>query len=362
MDDGLERLVSSLLYEGYALYPYTPEATKNATPTPFGIIYPPTYAAECAGAHDHLRMECLARPGDDATVTATVRWLAPDGHGRRAVERRATVGPAAIGERVTEDIPSGRLTMRSEPADDDGLAVVRTCVHNTEDVKAGLTRAAALGASLLSVHLVVELSAGTFVSPLEAGRTSVNVFPVLAGADDGAVLGAGIVLPDHPQISERSHGDLFDNTEIEEALVLHVHALTDAERVDAAAQDRVVGDMLERALALGPEEIMALHSGLTETDPETLRTRGAAEVRGERSAVLDGVRYRLGDTVVLRPGTDRDPFDRMLDGRRATIERIYVAVDDRVHLGVTVDDDPGAELMRETGRYLFFFAGEVEPT
>jgi hypothetical protein len=28
---------------------------------------------------------------------------------------------------------------------------------------------------------------------------------------------------------------------------------------------------------------------------------------------------------------------------------------------VTVDDDPGQELMRETGRYLFFFAGEVEP-
>ncbi len=45
----LDELVSSLLYEGYALYPYTPGATKNATPTPFGIVYPPAYAAECAG-------------------------------------------------------------------------------------------------------------------------------------------------------------------------------------------------------------------------------------------------------------------------------------------------------------------------
>ena len=27
---------------------------------------------------------------------------------------------------------------------------------------------------------------------------------------------------------------------------------------------------------------------------------------------------------------------------------------------MTVDDDPGQELMRDTGRYLFFFAGEVE--
>ena len=51
----------------------------------------------------------------------------------------------------------------------------------------------------------------------------------------------------------------------------------------------------------------------------------------------------------------------MLDGREATIERIYLDYDDRVYLGVTVDDDPGQELMRETGRYLFFFANEVEP-
>jgi hypothetical protein len=51
----------------------------------------------------------------------------------------------------------------------------------------------------------------------------------------------------------------------------------------------------------------------------------------------------------------------MLDGRRATLERIYVDYDGRVHLAVTVDDDPGQELMRETGRYLFFFADEVEP-
>ena len=50
----------------------------------------------------------------------------------------------------------------------------------------------------------------------------------------------------------------------------------------------------------------------------------------------------------------------MLDGRTATVERIFVDYDDKVYLGVTVDDDPGQELMRETGRFLFFFAPEVE--
>ena len=361
---GLEELVASLLYEGYALYPYTPEATKNATPTPFGIIYPPVYATECAGAYDHARMECVAVPADGATLSATLCWLQPDGSGHKAVQRRATLGPAALGERVTERRDGWRFTLRSEPGPgDDGRVLVRACVHNVREVASGLSRASALAESLLSTHIVIELSAGSFVSPLEAGRASVNTFPVLASRDDRAVLGAGIVLPDHPRISDDSHGNLFDNTEIEEALVLHVHALTDDERAAASASDEAVGDMLERALALGPEEIMGLHSGLVDApaDPDALRTRGASEIRGERDAVIDGVRYELGDTIRLRPGTDRDAFDRMLDGRRATIERIYVDYDDRVHIGVTVDDDPGQQLMRETGRYLFFFEGEVEP-
>ena len=63
---------------------------------------------------------------------------------------------------------------------------------------------------------------------------------------------------------------------------------------------------------------------------------------------------------MIRPGPDADLHARLLDGRTATIERIFVDYDGRVHLGVTVDDDPGQELMRETGRLLFFFAPEVE--
>jgi hypothetical protein len=76
------------------------------------------------------------------------------------------------------------------------------------------------------------------------------------------VLGAAIILPDHPRIAPESHGNLFDNTEIEEALVLHVHALSDSEREQAASQDPVVREMLERTLAVTPQEIIGLHSGL----------------------------------------------------------------------------------------------------
>ena len=71
------------------------------------------------------------------------------------------------------------------------------------------------------------LDGGRFVSPLEApdGCESVNTFPVLATDADDALLGAAIVLPDHPRLAPESRGDLFDGTEIEEALLLHVLAL-----------------------------------------------------------------------------------------------------------------------------------------
>ena len=59
MPDALGQLVDTLLYEGYALYPYTPGATKNATPTPFGIAYPPAYAQTLQSTFDHLELRCV---------------------------------------------------------------------------------------------------------------------------------------------------------------------------------------------------------------------------------------------------------------------------------------------------------------
>jgi hypothetical protein len=348
----LEELVDSLLYEGYALYPYTPGAAKNATPTPFGIVYPPAYARECEGAFDHARLECAALPAPRASLSALLRFLVASGERHEAVQRRVELGPVAIGERQTVEFPGGRFTVRSELADD-GEALVRACVHNTSDAGSGLDRSSALAHSLISTHIVLRLSAGRFVSPLERPLRSVNTFPVLATPNDDAVLGAAIVLPDHPQIAPQSRGNLFDNTEIEEALVLHVQSLSDTEREAAVTQDPAVREMLERALAVTPEEIVRLH-GL-------MKPVGHADDNpGEPFAILHGERIAPGDSVILRPGTDRDVYDRMLHGRRATVERIYVDYDDRVHIAVTVDDDPGQELMRETGRYLFFFAEEVQ--
>jgi hypothetical protein len=188
---------------------------------------------------------------------------------------------------------------------------------------------------------------------------------VLATPADDVVLGAAIVLPDHPQIAPESRGGLFDSTEIEEALLLHVHALSDAEREEIERQDPAVREMVRRAAASTPEDIIALHGRVTLRDPQTdeppSEPPGLVDPRvGEEVAEVDGVTFRRGGKVLIKPGPDADLQARMLDGRTATIERILIDYDGKTHLGLTIDGDPGQELMRDSGRYLFFFAPEVE--
>ena len=177
----------------------------------------------------------------------------------------------------------------------------------------GLDRAGALRSSLLSTHLVARAPGSRFASPVAPGPTAaaavaacdhVNIFPVLATAADDAVLGATIVLPDHPQIAPESHGDLFDATEIEEALLLHVLALSDAERAAIAEQDPAVRAMLARAEAAGPEEIARLR-GRVDDRPTSRPPTGPARPTSpaSRRSSVDGVTLpRAAPRSWLRPG------------------------------------------------------------
>ncbi|MGA8336991.1 MAG: hypothetical protein WB761_19805, partial [Solirubrobacteraceae bacterium] len=141
--------------------------------------------------------------------------------------------------------------------------------------------------------------------------------------------------------------------------------LSDSERAEIERADPAVREMIERAAAATPEDIIALHGRVEIRDPETLspptEPPGLPDpAAGQPEATVDGVRFARGFKVVIRPGPDADIQARMLDGRIATIERILTDYDGKVHLGVTVDDDPGRDLLRETGRFLYFFAPEVE--
>ena len=94
------------------------------------------------------------------------------------------------------------------------------------------------------------------------------------------------------------------------------------------------------------------------------RRAGAARAPAARTqvtVVTATSTFRRGDTVRLRPAHGGDPYDRMLDGRTRDDRAHPHDVDDRLYFAVTVDGDPGQDLLRDTGRYLFFFEGEVEP-
>jgi hypothetical protein len=352
----VDALVDSLLYEGYALYPYTPGATKNATPTPFGIVYPPAYARALATTHDHLELQCVVE--GDGEVTAEVRFLVPSGERHRAEPQRIA---------GTGDFRCGGLSISTRlivtPLDHTRRRVSFR-VENHTRAPAGLDRAAAIARSLISTHPLLRVAGGRFVSQLDAPCDSVNTWPVLASVEDDVMLGAAIVLPDHPQIAPESRGNLFDNTEIEEALVLHVQALSDEERAEVEDQDLAVREMIERASTVTPEELLKLHGRVELRDPVTTEPpRPSADVRdptrGLPEVEVDGVVFRRGGQVTVRPGTGADLHARMLEGRTVTVERIYRDYDGKVHLGVSVDQ-PGQEIMRETGRFMWFFPPEVE--
>jgi hypothetical protein len=373
MADHLEALLESLLWEGYALYPYTPGATKNATPTPFGIVYPPVYAATLASTFDHLELRCIVQAPPDAVLSAEVRFLEASGERHqgqaRRVELPGAMAGALSGRAAVKPASVGALTVELSletvplPAGDEYEVVLR--VRNRTLVSSGLDRAGALRRSLISTHPVLRVAGGRFVSALERPCASVNTFPVLAADGDDVMLGAAIVLPDHPRLAPESLGGLFDSTEIEEALLLHVRTLSDDERAEIERQDPAVRAMVARAQSATPEDIVSLHGRVQLRDPVTLEPPseppGLADPRAGDSVLDVGDRtFRRGAKVVIRPAPDADIQARMLDGRRATIERIFTDYDGRAHLGLTIDDDPGQELMRETGRYLYFFAPELE--
>jgi len=352
----LERLVDSLLFEGYALYPYTPGATKNATPTPFGIVYPADYARNQTHAFDRMQMQGVVTDAD-ALVTGEVRFLQPSGEQHRAVERKIQLGAAPSKVRFDFDGVEGfaELVVERLP---DGHGRMTLTVENTTPLteeEAVADRKEALLKSMLSTHLLGRVDGATFLSPLErgddgvAGCCQVNTWPVLATKEDDALLAPTIMLPDHPELAPESVNDFFDGTEIEEALVLHIQALSDQEREEIAAQDPKVREMLARADATTPQQLMDLHGRVRIEDPP-----------GEREVTYEGITYKRGDKVILRPPKDADVYDKMLEGRKATIHRLFLRIDDRLHLGVTVDDDPMQEILGESGRFLFFFSEEVE--
>ncbi|WSF37026.1 hypothetical protein OG625_03125 [Streptomyces sp. NBC_01351] len=256
------------------------------------------------------------------------------------------------------------------------------------------TREEALPRSLVAAHLLLGLSSGSFLSmtdPPEWAKGAVascenrHTWPVLAGEPGRAdvVLSSPIILEDHPAIAPESAGAMYDATEIDEILALRTAALTDQEKREARGTDPRAAAVIDLADSMPPEVLERLHGavrglrditgepGAGAEDPAALfrpetpwwDPAGADPVEPAPDHVtVDGVRVGVGSRVVLRPGLRRtDAQDLFLQGRTALVEAVLHDVDGGVHLAVTVEGDPGADIRREQGRFLYFQPDEVTP-
>ncbi len=282
----------------------------------------------------------------------------------------------------TQQPIEGRVELTAEAVAEQVFRItVRIFNQTALNQAADLSRNAASLHALVSTHTILGLSEGKFVSsldPPEALRDAVNdcqnigAWPVLVGVEGerDTMLCSPIILYDYPEIAPESPGDLFDGTEIDEILTLRILAMTDEEKREMAAVDERARALLERTEALSPEALIGLHG--------TLRSLRPIESQAESDAppweTLDSkprlaylrvgeVDLRVGDHVRLRPRAGADILDIALGGKTATIEAIERDFEDRVHVAVVVDDDPGKEfgLDRMPGHRFFFSPEEVEP-
>jgi hypothetical protein len=352
----------------------------------------------------------IFEPVDELTGAGS-SWLSWD----EAVETEQTFGPLDIGDggqswtfqvaapaaSAVEEVDGGRLvrsrrnvhgrlTVTSDPPEGTrGPRRITTVVRNTTAVTGELgqdsaaAKDRAIAASMIGTHLIVEVSDGHLVSLLDppksaaaavAGCHQHRCFPVLAGppGDDALLLISPIILYDHPEIAEQSEGALYDSTEIDEILTLRVMTMTDEEKAQARATDPLAARIIDRCDSMTPEAMQRLHgvlrdphAGLIPEIPEGVGWWDPVAdnaVRPELDAVLvNGIRVARGSKVRLRPSRRADAQDIFFAGKVATVTSVHETVDGDQQVGVTVDEDPAADLHDWYGRYLYFAPDEVEP-
>jgi hypothetical protein len=263
---------------------------------------------------------------------------------------------------------------------------IRLCVENRSEWPHGSPddRNLALRQSLIAAHSLLSIEDGAFLSlidppdwarPSAAACVNLHTWPVLVGEKgcSRVMLSAPIILNDYPAIAPESPGDLFDLTEIDELLTLRTMSLTDDEKKEAAETDQRAAALLKRIDSLPQEALARLHGSVRyfagareETEWPAPLARGPgtdASVLPEADHVLIGsAKVFRGSQVWLRPGRRRaDAQDMFFQGRLATVEAVLSDFEGKRYLAVTLNDDPGAELQRWRGRFLYFYPDEVEP-
>ena len=144
--------------------------------------------------YDHLELQCVVE--GDLRVSSEVHFLLPSGERHVAEAQRIEgVGDFDRGSTRTYGARGGAAR---------GWPLARLISSRTARSAGRAEPGEALRYSLISTHPVLRADGGRFMSQLDAPCESVNTWPVLASPDDDLMLGAAIILPDHPQSLPRA--------------------------------------------------------------------------------------------------------------------------------------------------------------
>ncbi|WP_225834445.1 hypothetical protein [Streptomyces sp. NK08204] len=344
------------------------------------------------------REEVAAFPLDQLLVCDQRLWAGSAG----GEESEIVAGGAGRVVRRREQLDAV-TTLRAEPVADGrpaaaGVYRLRVRTENTGSLDRGTeaSRAEALAHALMATHTLIGGDGVEFLSltdppgPYEQHARAcrnVHTFPVLGGEPGReALLSSPILLPDHPQVAPESPGDLHDAAEIDEILTLRTLLLTDEEKREARATDRRAADILDRVETMPPEVFARLHGAIRSLKPSAPSAPAGPSPRPTApgrtssgvpwwqdggddglspttdSVLVDGVPVAAGSAVRLNPaGRGADAQDMFLAGRTARVAAVLHDVDGSMHVAVTLDDDPAAELNGWYGRFHYFRPHELTP-
>src|SRR5262245_31515507 len=156
--DAVDKIVNSVLYEGYMLYPYRRSALKNQHRWNFGLVYPEGMEPSC------MQTECLLEGNPDDEVTCEVRFLHlhENDSWQEATERSFSVAHAGTHTFDFETV-RGEVGVEREVLEP-GLQKLRVVIHNRTSREKNIDP---LLQSLVSTHTILTARSGQFVSLLD---------------------------------------------------------------------------------------------------------------------------------------------------------------------------------------------------
>jgi len=225
-----------------------------------------------------------------------------------------------------------------------------------------------------STHTILHALGGEFVSLTDppAAYTqaatacrNIGTWPILVGDEEkkerDTMISSPIILYDYPKIAPQSPGDLFDSGEIDEILTLRIMTMTDEEKREMRGVDEQARRILERTESLPDEQLLKMHGVMRSTN--ALDEAFFNPATRLQTVSIKGISLREGDVVRVRPKSRADAMDMAIAGKLAVIESIEQDAENKTHLALVLEDDPGRDLgmLRQPGHRFFYGADEVEP-